>query len=240
MPFTAPSLRAWRRVTSVVGRGTQPSRPRRLGRPIASDGDERRRRIIESARRQFARSGFAGTTNREIAERAGITTGAIYHYFRSKLEVYLAVFEETDRLILERYAQVTADPTMSFDQMVAAILEVSSQMNREDESLAAFITSASVDAHRTPDLMASYRGHDRQMVSFFERLVDRGIAEGSLDPAMRSDAMAAIRVLTIGLTWYSVRVHDPEAHRKATVATVAALRGELFAPGGQRRRRKAG
>jgi AcrR family transcriptional regulator len=216
------------------------SRPRRLGRPIASDGDERRRLIVESARRQFALSGYAGTTNREIAEQAGITTGAIYHYFRSKLDVYLAVFEETDRVILERYGQVTSDPTMSFDEMVAAILEVSSQMNREDESLAAFITSASVDAHRTSDLMASYKGHDRQMAGFFEQLVDRGIEEGSLDPALRSDAMEAIRVLTIGLTWYSVRVHDPEAHRKATLATVAALRGQLFAPVRPRRRRQAG
>lgn len=224
----------------MVARRVVSSHPRRLGRPVASDGDERRRLIVDSARRQFARSGYAGTTNREIAEQAGITTGAIYHYFRSKLDVYLAVFEETDRVILERYGQVTSDPTMSFDQMVAAILEVSSQMNREDESLAAFITSASVDAHRIPDLMASYRAHDRQMVGFFEQLVDRGIEEGSLDPAARSDAMDAIRVLTIGLTWYSVRVHDPEAHRRATVATVSALRGQLFVAPRPRRRRQAG
>ncbi len=223
-----------------ASRGGAKAVPRRLGRPIASDGDERRRLILESARRQFARSGYAGTTNREIAEHAGITTGAIYHYFRSKLEVYLAVFEETDRVILERYRQVTTDPALSFDQMVAAILEVSSQMNKEDQTLAGFIASAAVDATRSAELMPSYRSHDLQMTSFFAQLVERGVEDGTLDAESRKEALEVIRVLTLGLTAYSVRVHDPEVHRRATVATVAALRGQLFASPRPRRRRRAG
>lgn len=211
---------------------------RRLGRPVASDGDERRRLIIEAARRQFSQSGFVGTTNREIADAAGITTGAIYHYFESKQDVYLAVFEETDRLILERYQEATADGSLSFAEMIGRILEVSSQINSEDETHAAFIASASVEAHRTPALMPSYRQHDRQMMQFFEGMVDTGIEEGVLDPEARSDVLDVIRVLTLGLTWFSVRVHDPERHRRATHATVQALRGELFAAPKPRRRAK--
>lgn len=204
---------------------------------MASDGDERRRLIIEAARREFARSGYVGTTNREIAEQAGITTGAIYHYFKSKQDVYLAVFEETDRVILARYREVTADSSLSFDEMVARLLEVSSQLNSEDESLAAFLASASVDAHRNPDLFPTYQQHDRKMSEFFERLVDTGIEEGIISAESRSDILDAIRVLTLGLTWFSVRVHNPAAHRKATAATVQALRGELFVASRPRRRR---
>jgi AcrR family transcriptional regulator len=206
---------------------------------VASDGDERRRLIIEAARREFARSGYVGTTNREIAEQAGITTGAIYHYFKSKQDVYLAVFEETDRVILARYEEVTADPSLSFDEMVARLLEVSSQLNSEDESLAAFLASASVDAHRDPNLLPSYQQHDRQMSGFFAHLVDTGIEEGIIPAESRSDILDAIRVLTLGLTWFSVRVHDPVAHRRATAATVQALRGQLFVASQPRRRRAA-
>ena len=212
---------------------------RRLGRPVASDGDERRRLIIEAARRQFAHSGYVGTTNREIADLAGITTGAIYHYFKSKQDVYLAVFEETDQLILDRYREATSDRTLSFDEMIGRILEVSSQINSEDETHAAFIASASVEAHRTPELMPSYRQHDRTMMQFFEQLVDAGIEEGALAAESRSDVLDVIRVLTLGLTWFSVRVHDPELHRRATHATVQALRGQLFPAQKSRRRRAA-
>ncbi len=214
-------------------------RGRRLGRPVASDGDERRRLIIEAARRQFAQSGYVGTTNREIAEAAGITTGAIYHYFESKQDVYLAVFEETDRLILERYREATAEGSLSFEEMIGRILEVSSQINSEDETHAAFIASASVEAHRSPGLMPSYRQHDRKMMQFFDGLVDAGIEEGALSAEARTDVLDVIRVLTLGLTWFSVRVHDPERHQKATHATVQALRGELFAAAKPRRRRAA-
>jgi AcrR family transcriptional regulator len=206
---------------------------------VASDGDERRRLIIQAARREFARSGYVGTTNREIAEQAGITTGAIYHYFRSKEDVYLAVFEETDRLILARYEEVTADTTLSFDEMVARLLEVSSQLNSEDESLAAFLASASVDAHRNPALLPSYLEHDRKMTVFFSHLVDTGIKEGIVQSESRSDILDAIRVLTLGLTWFSVRVHDPVVHRRATAATVQLLRGQLFTAPSARRRRVA-
>jgi AcrR family transcriptional regulator len=206
---------------------------------VASDGDERRRLIIEAARREFARSGYVGTTNREIAEQAGITTGAIYHYFKSKQDVYLAVFQETDRVILARYEEVTADTSLSFDEMVARLLEVSSQLNSEDESLAAFLASASVDAHRNPDLLPTYQQHDRKMSGFFAQLVDAGIEEGIIPAESRSDILDAIRVLTLGLTWFSVRVHDPAAHQRATAATVQALRGQLFVAPQTRRRRAA-
>jgi AcrR family transcriptional regulator len=210
-----------------------------LGRPVASDADERRRRIIEVARRQFARSGYVGTTNREIADEAGITTGAIYHYFASKLDLYLAVFEETDRLILQRYSEVASASSLSFDQRVASLLEVSSQMNSEDETLAAFLTMASFEAHRNPELLKSYQSHDAKMVAFFEDLVDQGLIEGGFAPEVsRREVLDALRVLTLGLTWFAVRAHDPVAHRRATDATVKLLEGRLVAGTKKSRRRK--
>lgn len=44
----------------------------------------RREQIMEAALRVFAKKGFAGATNKEIAREAGITPGLIYHYFESK------------------------------------------------------------------------------------------------------------------------------------------------------------
>ena len=201
---------------------------KQLGRPVASDGDERRRRIVDAARHQFARAGYVGTTNREIAEEAGITTGAIYHYFASKLDLYLAVFEDADQRILERYDAVVGDPALAFDERLAALLETSSQLNREDGTLASFLAMASFEALRNPDLRPSYQAHDKKMVQFFEALVDQGVAEGAIDAAAdRREVLDAVRVLTLGLTWYAVRTQDPEAHRRATHATVRLLRGQL-------------
>ncbi|MFM8957708.1 MAG: helix-turn-helix domain-containing protein [Actinomycetota bacterium] len=54
---------------------------RRLGRPCQGDAGETRLRILREARNAFTTRGYDNTTNREIAQGAGITAAAIYHYF---------------------------------------------------------------------------------------------------------------------------------------------------------------
>ncbi len=53
----------------------------------------RRTEIVDAARTVFARRGFARGIIDEIAQEAGIAKGTVYLYFRSKTEIYKAVFE---------------------------------------------------------------------------------------------------------------------------------------------------
>ena len=76
----------------------------RLGRPPASSSAETRGRIIDVARRCFAELGYEATTNQAVASEVGITTGAIYHYFDSKLEIYKAVLDEVQERVYQRFA----------------------------------------------------------------------------------------------------------------------------------------
>jgi AcrR family transcriptional regulator len=55
--------------------------------------DFRRGEIIDAARRVFARRGFEGGIIDEIAKEAMIAKGTVYLYFRSKAEIYKAVFD---------------------------------------------------------------------------------------------------------------------------------------------------
>ncbi len=51
-------------------------------------------RIRKAAATLFAERGFHGTGMRLIAERAGVSIGALYHYFPSKEEIFLSVLRE--------------------------------------------------------------------------------------------------------------------------------------------------
>lgn len=51
-------------------------------------------RIRQAAARLFAVRGFHGTGMRQVAEEAGVSIGALYHYFPSKEEVFLAVLRQ--------------------------------------------------------------------------------------------------------------------------------------------------
>lgn len=56
---------------------------------------EGKARILEAAKQVICRNGIAGATMRGIAEEAGLSTGAIYHYYKSKEEILYEVMDES-------------------------------------------------------------------------------------------------------------------------------------------------
>lgn len=62
---------------------------------------ETREKLLRAAEQIFVRDGYAGADMAEVASLAGRTTGAIYAHFKSKEEIFIALFEES----LERKAK---------------------------------------------------------------------------------------------------------------------------------------
>jgi AcrR family transcriptional regulator len=55
---------------------------------------EKKLRIMEAARELFARKGFGGTNSNEIAQKAGVSIGTFYSYFRNKKALFLDILEQ--------------------------------------------------------------------------------------------------------------------------------------------------
>ena len=53
--------------------------------------------VMRAARRLFGERGFAATSVDDIAAASRVAKGAIYHYFRTKNDLFEAVFEEASR-----------------------------------------------------------------------------------------------------------------------------------------------
>jgi TetR/AcrR family transcriptional regulator len=53
----------------------------------------KREQILLAAEHVFADRGFKGTTTREVAEQAGIASSLIFYYFKNKMALYEAVFQ---------------------------------------------------------------------------------------------------------------------------------------------------
>jgi len=76
----------------------------------------RREEILAAARRVFALRGFRGTTIADIAEEAGIALGTIYLYFAAKQDVFAALSEEFNGLIVTAMTAVPA--AVSLDETI--------------------------------------------------------------------------------------------------------------------------
>jgi len=53
----------------------------------------KREQILLAAEQVFAKRGFKGTTTREVAQQAGIASSLIFYYFKNKMALYEAVFQ---------------------------------------------------------------------------------------------------------------------------------------------------
>ena len=66
---------------------------RKPGRPKKDGG--LKERILDEAELAFAKTGFAGTSTRDIAKQADVNQGLIRYYFESKEQLYKDVFGST-------------------------------------------------------------------------------------------------------------------------------------------------
>jgi AcrR family transcriptional regulator len=67
--------------------------------------DARRKEILAGARACFARHGYEGATVRRLEEETGLSRGAIFHHFRDKESLFLAVAEDDAAAMVETVAR---------------------------------------------------------------------------------------------------------------------------------------
>ncbi|MER5870672.1 helix-turn-helix domain-containing protein [Streptomyces sp. NPDC002044] len=88
--------------------------PRRVGRPRADrlrpqSGHPPREELLRAAAELFTVQGYAATTTRAVAERAGMRQATMYHYFGGKEELLAELLESTVAPSLLLARQLLAD-----------------------------------------------------------------------------------------------------------------------------------
>ena len=86
-----------------------------------------RHHLLVVAAQAFHRHGYKGATLKEIAEAAGILPGSIYHYFRSKEDLFVQVHDEGFRDInvaIDRALAHVKDPRRRLEAACAAHLKL--------------------------------------------------------------------------------------------------------------------
>jgi len=112
------SSRANPGASSGAGHGSVPTggdRPRGLRLPR----DARRTQLLESALEVFSVQGYHSAAMDEIADRAGVSKPVLYQHFPGKLDLYLALLDQSCDKIIDS-AQKALDSTDDNKQRVAA------------------------------------------------------------------------------------------------------------------------
>ncbi|MFJ1767220.1 TetR family transcriptional regulator [Amycolatopsis sp. NPDC088138] len=180
-----------------------------------------RSRILDAAAEAFMATGFANATIDDIAREVGATKGLVYYHFRSKFDIFLAVYEEAMGRVRGRVELHAHGEGTGRDRLVAmSVAHVANLM--EDLAYHHVVHQAvrgqvatALKARQVEALQALNRLRT-DYEQLFRTVVEVGIADGSLRAV---DASLATRTLLSNLnavdTWFrrvdgqpAAEVHD--------------------------------
>jgi AcrR family transcriptional regulator len=80
---------------------------------------ERRRELVLTAGRLFSRHGYERTTVRELARAVGLQSGSLFHHFRSKEEILVAVMNNGIQEVIDHGERALACYAAPADRLAA-------------------------------------------------------------------------------------------------------------------------
>ena len=97
--------------------------PKRLGRRSAEESRKTRRALLNAAVLEFSEKGMSGARIDEIAERAGVTKGAVYTHFDGREDLLVEACRSAIRsLQVMRFASEAADLSTFVDETARRLL----------------------------------------------------------------------------------------------------------------------
>lgn len=164
-------------------------------KPRIRDAEATKARILDAAKKEFAKNGLGGGRVDDIAEKAKANKRMIYHYFESKEGLFQTVLEEAylDIRSAEQKLQLEdIDPTAALEKLVRFTWEYYLK-NPE------FLTLVnSENLHRGKHLKKSeiVKASSRKLVSMVSSILERGVKAGvfrdGVDPVQLNITIAAV------------------------------------------------
>ncbi|MEU6701747.1 TetR family transcriptional regulator C-terminal domain-containing protein [Pseudonocardia sp. NPDC046786] len=126
--------------------------------PRHVDPGERRERVAGAVRRVILRDGFPAATVRAVAAEAGLSTGALRHYFGSQAELHAYVFDMLNARADERVAAVDQSLPLRrrVEETIWALMPLTSEQADDDRIRLAFFVAAQTDRSLAPIARADH------------------------------------------------------------------------------------
>ena len=192
---------------------------------ITTAGQASRRRLLDAATVEFAAYGIAGARIDRISVAAQVNKAQIYKYYRSKDELFDAVFtEHLDRIV--ETVPVTGDDLPGY-----AVRLYDAYLVRPE--LVRLATWARLERTPIGDLFHFMPGHDSEKLRSIREAQAAGLVDASIAP---QDVLNMVTAMS--MTWspasaiHAASRDEPDAvHERRRQALARAVRG-AFAPKG--------
>ncbi|MCM3160109.1 TetR/AcrR family transcriptional regulator [Metabacillus litoralis] len=148
--------------------------------------DEKREKILTICIEEFAKTGYEKTSTETITSRAGISKGILFHYFKSKKNLYLYVVDYCSQLIggkiIEEIKKVKKN---DFFERIKEVVLIKQRIQYDFLIETKLVTSATL--HPPVELQEQLqnllqKNTDQYSGEFLNKLVDKQLLQGRTSP----------------------------------------------------------
>jgi AcrR family transcriptional regulator len=163
--------------------------------PRQRDPELTRARILEAAKKEFAKLGLDGARVEAIAARAKSNKRMIYHYFGSKENLFLEVLEDVYSDIRSAELKLDLDHLSPEDAIGALVTHTWNYYLRNPEFLN-LVSNENLHKARHVKKSARFKELHQGFTLMLQRILDRGVETGAfrsgVDPRQLHITMAGI------------------------------------------------
>src|ERR1700722_7374390 len=196
--------------------------------------EARREQVLEAARACLQEHGLEAVTMEMIIARSGLSTGAVYGYFKGKDQIINAVITDGTAAMAEDLAPILTNPEPPplpelVDQVLRAVVRFGRHKKDDIDRLLVSLHGWS-HSQSDPDLKAATRASYSGLRRLFADVVRRGQAAGTFDATADPDGVAEL-LMSITLGFVAQRAlagsADLTAHVAALRHLTAVVRSDL-------------
>lgn len=200
-----------------------------------SRGHTTRARIVRAAGELFASRGYEATSIEAVLEKSGVSRGALYHHFRDKEDLFVAVLEALEARIADatvRASRGIADPVGALLAGCNAWLDVS-----RDPAVRQIVM---IDAPAVVGWQKWREIDARYGFGLLKGSLRAAAEAGRLSPALVEPLAHVLLAAVLEMALLMARAEDASGSVKATKAALRELIEKLLGPARKTaRKRKA-
>jgi AcrR family transcriptional regulator len=160
--------------------------------------------LLHAARDEFAERGYSGASIRHLAERAGMSLSALYHYYAGKQELLEAIVsltaDEYFAVCTAELAKVGSGPV----ERLGAVAAGTVRFRVSSPTRANLLRSER--RNLSPDFLDGYTKRLTEVVQLFRDPIDEGVAQGLFHTPYPDDARRAVLGMCNAVgDWYDAK-----------------------------------
>ncbi|MGB5745932.1 MAG: TetR/AcrR family transcriptional regulator [Desulfobacterales bacterium] len=140
-----------------------------------------RQRLLEMATKLFAEKGYAGTSVREIVDRAGVSKPVLYYYFKSKEGLFYALLEWAANVQQEIINEIFSTSGTVLDRFIYFYRRVSEGVEEYQDLYKMIHGLIYGPPQGAPEY--DFSRYQRHMFDAVKRIYTNGLTSGEAKPA---------------------------------------------------------